>query len=78
MLYRALRTYIYWALETRMVGFKWSRTLLKLFAQRKAMNHLKNQVGDPASWNQFIRFCTVLRQRAGDVGSSRYSYSFWK
>lgn len=43
-LYNALRRWIYWALETRVVGFKYSQTMLKWFAQSKAEKHLKKQV----------------------------------
>ena len=45
--YKALRASIYWGLETRVVGFKYSQRLLKLFAQDKAMRHLKKQINDP-------------------------------
>ncbi len=45
--YRALRTAIYWSLESRVVGFKYSERLLKLVAQREALKHLAEQVPDP-------------------------------
>jgi cation diffusion facilitator CzcD-associated flavoprotein CzcO len=45
--YKALRWGIYWGLETRVVGFKYSQTALKLFAQRQAEKHLEKQVRDP-------------------------------
>jgi len=45
--YKALRWLNYWALETRMVGFKYSKWGLKQFAQRPAERHLKKQVADP-------------------------------
>ena len=45
--YKLLRWSIYWALETRVVGFKYSRTALKLLAQRKAERHLARQIADP-------------------------------
>jgi cation diffusion facilitator CzcD-associated flavoprotein CzcO len=44
---RALRTAIYWKLETRVIGFKHSRRLLKQVAQREALRHLEAQVPDP-------------------------------
>ena len=46
-LYKALRTGIYWQLESRMIGFKYSDKLLKLVAQKKALKHLAEQVPDP-------------------------------
>lgn len=45
-LYRALRAAIYWGLETRIVGFKYSERALKLVAQRHALEHLAEQVPD--------------------------------
>ncbi len=46
-LYKALRTAIYWQLETRVIGFKHSPTMLRLVAQRSALKHLENLVPDP-------------------------------
>jgi cation diffusion facilitator CzcD-associated flavoprotein CzcO len=45
-LQRAQRTEIYWRLETRVIGFKHSRRLLRLVAQREALGHLAAQVPD--------------------------------
>lgn len=45
--YRALRTAIYWSLEGRVLGFKYSERVLKILAQRKAVAHLAAQVADP-------------------------------
>lgn len=45
--YRLLRWSIYWALETRVIGFKYSRTMLNVVAQRVALRHLQRQVPDP-------------------------------
>lgn len=45
--YRALRTAIYWSLETRVVGFKYSERALKTLAQDKALALLERQVPDP-------------------------------
>jgi cation diffusion facilitator CzcD-associated flavoprotein CzcO len=45
--HKALRTAIYWGLETRMVGFKYSKTLLNVLAQQKALRFLEEQVPDP-------------------------------
>ena len=46
-LQRLLRTAIYWQLETRVIGFKHSRWLLRRVAQREALRHLETQVPDP-------------------------------
>lgn len=45
--YKAVRTAIYWGLETRMIGFKYSPWALKRLAQDKALAHLERQVPDP-------------------------------
>lgn len=45
--YKAVRSAIYWGLETRMIGFKYSPWGLKRFAQDKATAHLERQVRDP-------------------------------
>jgi cation diffusion facilitator CzcD-associated flavoprotein CzcO len=44
---RALRAAIYWSLETRVIGFKYSPFLLKRVAQAEALKHLAEQVPDP-------------------------------
>jgi cation diffusion facilitator CzcD-associated flavoprotein CzcO len=44
--YRALRTAIYWSLETRVIGFKYSPFLLRRVAQASALKHLATQVPD--------------------------------
>jgi cation diffusion facilitator CzcD-associated flavoprotein CzcO len=46
-LYLLLRWLIYWMLETRVIGFKYSKRLLNVFAQRAALRHLSKQVQDP-------------------------------
>ena len=43
---KLLRTYVYWSLETRVIGFKYSSYLLNQFAQKEALKHLKNQIPD--------------------------------
>ncbi|MDI9901484.1 NAD(P)/FAD-dependent oxidoreductase [Rhodococcus sp. IEGM 1409] len=43
---RAVRSTIYWSLETRIVGFKYSKLGLRLVAERKARGLLKSQVTD--------------------------------
>lgn len=48
LVYKALRTAIYWGLESRMIGFKYSKTLLNAVAQRAALKHIRTQLTDPA------------------------------
>lgn len=48
LLYKALRTAIYWSLESRIIGFKYSKTMLNLVAQREALHHIAKQIPDPA------------------------------
>lgn len=48
LVYKVLRTAIYWALESRMVGFKYSRPMLKLVAEWPARRHIARQISDPA------------------------------
>lgn len=45
--HRAVRTAIYWKLETRIIGFKYSRLGLWLFAERHARKLLATGVPDP-------------------------------
>lgn len=44
--YSLLRNAIYWGLETRVIGFKYSKWVLNLFAGGPARKQLKNQVAD--------------------------------
>ena len=46
-LHKALRTGIYWSLETRVIGFKYSERMLKKVAQAKALKHIETQIADP-------------------------------
>src|SRR5690606_39878676 len=46
-IYRLLREIIYWSLETRVIGFKYSETMLDLIAGRAARKHIKTQIKDP-------------------------------
>lgn len=46
-LHKLLRWVIYWGLETRVIGFKYSKTMLNLVAERVALKHLASQVPDP-------------------------------
>jgi cation diffusion facilitator CzcD-associated flavoprotein CzcO len=48
LLYKALRVAIYWSLENRIIGFKYSKTMLNLLAQRGAFQHIAKQIPDPA------------------------------
>lgn len=45
--YKALRQAIYWGLETRVLAFKYSRTLLRHFAQNVALRFMRRQIKDP-------------------------------
>ncbi|HET8694075.1 MAG TPA: NAD(P)/FAD-dependent oxidoreductase [Aquabacterium sp.] len=47
VVYKLLRTVIYWALESRVVGFKYSKTMLNWVAQRPALKHIERQIQDP-------------------------------
>lgn len=42
--YHALRKTIYWALEWRVFAFKYAHGLMRIFAQRPALKHLRKQV----------------------------------
>ena len=46
-LQRALRTAIYWSLESRVIGFKYSPFLLQKVAQAEGLKHLAEQVPGP-------------------------------
>lgn len=46
-LHKAVRTAVYWNLETRVIGFKYSQTLLNLVAQKAALKHIETQITDP-------------------------------
>jgi cation diffusion facilitator CzcD-associated flavoprotein CzcO len=46
-MYKMLRWSIYWGLETRILGFKYSEAGLKYGAQGPAAAHLKRQIKDP-------------------------------
>ncbi len=45
--HKALRTAIYWSLESRIVGFKYSDFALRKIAQDKARRHIRKQITDP-------------------------------
>lgn len=47
LIYKALRTAIYWALESRVIGFKYSKTMLNVVAQKAALKHIERQIADP-------------------------------
>ena len=44
--YKLLRWMIYWGLETRVVGFKYSKFFLKLIGQREAEHFIKKSIKD--------------------------------
>ncbi len=46
-LHKALRTAIYWGLETRVIGFKYSQKMLNILAQQKAEKFIKQAIRDP-------------------------------
>lgn len=46
-MYRLLREIIYWSLESRVIGFKYSEKMLDLVAGRQARQHIKKQISDP-------------------------------
>ena len=46
--YKFLRVIIYWILESRVVGFKYSKTMLDVLGTRGAKRNLKKQIPDPA------------------------------
>lgn len=46
LVYQLLRKIIYWALEGRVLGFKYSKAFLNIVARRRAMKLLKRQVAD--------------------------------
>ncbi|MEK6670079.1 NAD(P)/FAD-dependent oxidoreductase [uncultured Aquabacterium sp.] len=48
LIYKALRTAIYWGLESRMIGFKYSKKMLNVVAQQAALKHIAKQISDPA------------------------------
>lgn len=45
--YQLVRKAIYWGLEIRILGFKYSRRLLNILGTRPALRHLKKQIADP-------------------------------
>ncbi len=47
VLHKGLRTVVYWQLESRVIGFKYSQKLLNAFAQKAALKHIETQIADP-------------------------------
>lgn len=47
LVYKGLRTAIYWGLESRVIGFKYSKTMLNVVAERAARAHIHAQLTDP-------------------------------
>lgn len=45
--YKLLRILIYWSLESRVVGFKYSKMMLDLLGTRQAKKNLERQIRDP-------------------------------
>lgn len=48
VLHKAVRTLTYWHLESRVIGFKYSKKLLNIVAQQAALKHIESQISDPA------------------------------
>lgn len=46
-LHKMVRTFVYWQLETRVIGFKYSDKMLRLVAQKSALQHINKQIADP-------------------------------
>ena len=46
-IYKLLRVLIYWMLESRVVGFKYSKTMLDILGTRGAKKNLERQIPDP-------------------------------
>lgn len=46
IIYKLIRWMIYWGLETRVIGFKYSRFFLRLIGQREAENFIKKSIPD--------------------------------
>lgn len=46
-IHKAVRTAVYWNLETRVIGFKYSKAALNVFAQKLALKHIEKQIQDP-------------------------------
>jgi len=46
--YNLLRIAIYWVLEYRLIGFKYSQKLLNMLGKRKSEDMIKKQINDPA------------------------------
>ncbi|WP_395345011.1 flavin-containing monooxygenase [Ningiella sp. W23] len=44
---RLFRWLTYWALESRIIGFKYSKTILNLWVGKVSKQHLENQIEDP-------------------------------
>ena len=59
VLNKALRKVIYWSLESRVIGFKYSERMLKLTAQNKALKHIKKQIPDPNLRNKVTPSYTI-------------------
>ncbi len=47
LLYKAVRTFVYWALEFRLIGFKYSQNLLNLLGRGASLKHINKHIKDP-------------------------------
>ena len=59
VLNKALRKIIYWGLESRILGFKYSEKILKLTAQNKALKHINKQIPDKNLRNKVTPSYTI-------------------
>lgn len=46
-IYKLFRWMIYWSLESRIIGFKYSKFMLKILATNPALKHIDKQIKDP-------------------------------
>ena len=59
VLNKTLRKIIYWGLESRIIGFKYSNKMLELTAQNKAIKHINKQIPDPKLRNKVTPSYTI-------------------
>ncbi len=58
-IYRLLREAIYWGLESRVIGFKYSKLMLELLAGKRARKHIEKQIADPTLKQQVTPDFTI-------------------
>ena len=57
--YNLTRSLIYWQLESRVIGFKYSKKILNVFAKKRALEHLTKQVPNPTLRQKLIPDFTI-------------------